>query len=489
MIAATLTIGECYSKTRIIADHRDHHGTRIDADRHGTRIIPGGGSRIDADHREYCQSEIEANRMRSRGARLTLLVLFAVTLLTTAFLYWKGESLARAETAALRSFEDQAREGSRALLDMRAAQQAYVAQGQAGEFWPGKVAAGIDSLRGTLAALRSIAASPSTSVEIDSALKTLDDFRQLDRRARGYTGSGQNLLASDLIFGDGLQMTQVIDSKIDQARAGEVAARTAASSTHRTRQAFALAAAAAAATLVVLLLLPQREPDQLPVPAVAAPVQTLGLTTPAALDPPMNPEIESWSPPKRLTVVPRPEPVAAAAGPTPEREAAPATSEPPQMAAHTDFSGVALLCTDLARVIDTQQLPSLLDRASSLLDAKGIILWISDPDGRELNPIVAHGYAPQLVDRLGTISRDAENATAAAFRTSLLQTVQGATGSNGAIAAPLVTPAGCVGVMAAEVRHEGEREESRLAAAAIVAAQLATLVGPPVKTRAEAAGA
>ena len=426
--------------------------------------------------------------MRSRGARLTLLVLFAVTLLATAFLYWKGESLARTETASLRTFEDKAREGSRALLDMRAAQQAYVAQGQAGEFWPGKVAGGIDSLRGTLAALRTIAASPSASGEIASALKTLDDFAQLDRRARGYTGSGQNLLASDLIFGDGLQMTQAIDSKIEQARAAEAAARTAASSTHRSRQAFALAAAAAAATLVVLLLLPQREPDQLLVPAVAGPAQTLGLTPPPAPDPPTNPEIESWSPPKRLTVVPRPEPVAAAALPTPESAAGPPAPQP-QIAAHTDFSGVALLCTDLARVIDTQQLPSLLDRASSLLDAKGIILWISDPDGRELNPIVAHGYAPQLVDRLGTISRDAENATAAAFRTALLQTVQGATGTNGAIAAPLVTPAGCVGVMAAEVRNEGEREESRLAAAAIVAAQLATLVGPPVKTRAEAAGA
>jgi hypothetical protein len=44
---------------------------------------------------------------------------------------------------------------------------------------------------------------------------------------------------------------------------------------------------------------------------------------------------------------------------------------------------------------------------------------------------------------------------------------------------PLVTPTGCVGVMAAEVRHGGERHDTKLAAAAIVAAQLATLVGPP----------
>jgi hypothetical protein len=36
-----------------------------------------------------------------------------------------------------------------------------------------------------------------------------------------------------------------------------------------------------------------------------------------------------------------------------------------------------------------------------------------------------------------------------------------------------------VGVMAAEVRHGGEKQDAKLAAAAIVAAQLAALVGPP----------
>jgi hypothetical protein len=83
------------------------------------------------------------------------------------------------------------------------------------------------------------------------------------------------------------------------------------------------------------------------------------------------------------------------------------------------------------------------------------------------------------VSRLGTIVREAENVTASAFRTSLLQTVNADRVSNGAIAAPLVTAAGCVGVMAAEVPNLGEKDSAKLAAAAIVAAQLATLVGPP----------
>src|SRR3970282_1235339 len=103
---------------------------------------------------------------------------------------------------------------------------------------------------------------------------------------------------------------------------------------------------------------------------------------------------------------------------------------------------VASLCTELARVLATRSLPSILERTAAALDATGIILWIADPDGRELTPIVAHGYSPHLLTRLGTIARDAQNATAAAFRTGLVQTVNADAVSNGAIAAPLVTPAG-----------------------------------------------
>ena len=94
-------------------------------------------------------------------------------------------------------------------------------------------------------------------------------------------------------------------------------------------------------------------------------------------------------------------------------------------------------------------------------------------------PVIAHGYPQNLVARLGTMSRDAENVTAAAFRTGLMQTLKADAISHGAIAAPLLTPAGPVGVMAAEVLNDGERRESTRAAAAIVAAQLATLMGPP----------
>jgi hypothetical protein len=108
-------------------------------------------------------------------------------------------------------------------------------------------------------------------------------------------------------------------------------------------------------------------------------------------------------------------------------------------------------------------------------------LWIADPDGKELLPIAAHGYPDSVLARMGSLKADEGNATAAAFRTGLLQTVTATPGSNGAIAVPLLAPAGCRGVMSAEVRNDAERQPARLAAASIVAAQLATLVGPPAE--------
>jgi hypothetical protein len=166
---------------------------------------------------------------------------------------------------------------------------------------------------------------------------------------------------------------------------------------------------------------------------------------------------------------------------TPDRKADSWTTEDRATAVETiKLDSIATLCTELARVVDTRALPSILERTATILDASGIVLWIADPDGRELTPIVAHGYSPQLVNRLGTIARDAQNVTAAAFRTGLLQTVLADAVSDGAIAAPLVTPNGTVGVMAAEVRGGGEKQAEKLAATSIVAAQLATLMGPPV---------
>ena len=398
--------------------------------------------------------------MKSLAVRLTLLGVFVLSTGVAAYLFWTGDARARTEATAKRSFDEAVLGAGRDVLELRAAQQAYVAAGQGEQFWTSKVDAAIAALRDKLTTLRGQATSLAAQSAVDNAASALQDFEQMDRRARDYVHGGQRLLASDLIFADSLELTGAMAGSLEQARAAERQAGDASSEGIRGRQTFAGGVAAAVAFLVVALLVPRRD-------APAPPAVTSLDLTPApdfsvadtndighALD-------ESWS-----------------------RANRPAEAAPP-VPASIDFGSVASLCSDLARVIDTQALPAILERTAAVLDAPGIVLWIADPDGRELSPIITHGFSAQLVSRLGTIPRDAENVTASAFRTCLLQTVNADAVSNGAIAAPLVTPIGCVGVIAAEVRGEGERDPAKLAAARIVAAQLATLVGPP-STRAQA---
>lgn len=435
--------------------------------------------------------------MHTRAARLVILLLFLTSITTAAYLFWKSESLRTAQMAGGRSFDAAVRSVERALLDLRSAQRGYVAAGQGGDFWTARVAQGVDTARRGAASLKTSAISTEARSGLDEVASALDDFVRVDKRAVEYVRRNQPLLASDVIFADGLELTEGALTSLERARGAELAARVDLADVAGRRGIFAIVAGAAAAILTVLLLLPRTRVTVVRTaePARGEPQQSLA---PDGTWAPAKPVAADRGPSEVLPApavaaealhpdVAVPEPFAVEL-PEPEPRLVPVAAADPG----ADFVGVAGLCMDLARVVDTRALPSLLDRAAGLLDASGIILWIADPDGRELNPIFAQGYAPQLINRLGTIPREAENATAAAFRTSLLQTVMADEFSPGAIAAPLVTPGGCVGVMAAEVRHDAERHGMKLAAATIVAAQLATLVGPPAarsQAKAGAAGA
>ena len=420
--------------------------------------------------------------MHTRAARFILLFLFLISIGTTAYLFWKSESTSASLTTQAAAFERAMRATERSLLDIRAAQRSYVAAGQGGDFWAARVAQGVENARSSLAPLRTEAVAAQAKTSVDEILSALDDFVRIDKRAVEYVRKDQRLLASDVIFADGLELTDAALTSLENGRVAEARARAEALETAQRRGVFAIVAGAASAILAVLLLLPRAAPKPVAVPVVEAtlPIRTTAEARPREKEPEKPAPVEE---PPAAAIVESSAPVEVA-----EIVTEPVPMVAPALAA-TDFAGVASLCVDLARVVDTRALPSLLDRAASVLDASGIILWIADPDGRELNPIFAQGYPQQLVNRLGTIPREAENATAAAFRTSLLQTVMADSISPGAIAAPLVTPGGCVGVMAAEVRHDAERQEMKLAAATIVAAQLATLVGPPAARNHSKAGA
>lgn len=148
----------------------------------------------------------------------------------------------------------------------------------------------------------------------------------------------------------------------------------------------------------------------------------------------------------------------------------PASSEP-------DFLAAAHLCTEFGRVENTNEVQPLLQEAARILDAIGLIIWVWDGLAAELRPALAHGYSDKVLAQLPTVTRDADNATAAAFRSAQTCTIKGSDHSSGALVVPLLTPAGCAGVLAIELQHGSEQTRSVRAVATIFAAQLAQLIG------------
>jgi GAF domain-containing protein len=75
------------------------------------------------------------------------------------------------------------------------------------------------------------------------------------------------------------------------------------------------------------------------------------------------------------------------------------------------------------------------------------------------------------------VPRAADNAAAAAYRTSTLQIVLARPGaSSGAVVAPLLSPEGCIGALTAEINDRGETSDAVQAFAEIFAAQLASVL-------------
>ncbi len=159
---------------------------------------------------------------------------------------------------------------------------------------------------------------------------------------------------------------------------------------------------------------------------------------------------------------------APAASPTPAKEPAPFAP---------DFLAVAHLCTELGRVENPNDLQQLLQEAAKILDAMGLIVWVWDEMAAELRPALAQGYSDEVLAQVPGVTRDADNATAAAFRTAQTCAMTGSEHTSGALVVPLLTPAGCAGVLAIELQHGNEQSRSVRAVATIFAAQLAQLIG------------
>jgi hypothetical protein len=146
---------------------------------------------------------------------------------------------------------------------------------------------------------------------------------------------------------------------------------------------------------------------------------------------------------------------------------------PPAHPFSPDFMEIARLCTALARVQNQDELQPLLHDTAKALDATGLIVWLWDGAAQLLKPTFVHGYAERVVSLLPNVKRDADNPTAAAFRTSQSRFVPDGPQLQGALVAPLLTALGCMGVLAIELQPGTPQTPLVMAVATILAAQLA----------------
>jgi len=355
--------------------------------------------------------------MRSRVARwliaALLLAVGAGAALQVTFLLAQSHQLAAAQQASLLQL---ARFDTLAA-DLFATQTAYVAPGQTDSPWIERA----HELNSELATLLTSIRTSTHSAEAPSTVQMMSDgisqAALADVSARAYLQQEQDLMAADVVFGE--NRAAITSARTAAAELGTLESRYFDAERSRVQQRVLLIAGGAGALMAIGLLI------MVPLPR------------------------------------PRPEPLTLSS-PTPDERpvSAPETPSAPAI----DLAAIADLCTSISRIDSSAALPDMLARTAMLLDAAGVIVWLAA--GNELIAATSHGYDP----------RDAENATAAAWRTGEIQTVAGDVMANGAIVAPMFAPDTCIGVLAAEVRHGREHDISARAVTMMIAAQLATIL-------------
>lgn len=402
--------------------------------------------------------------MTHRAARVLVVVLAFAAVAGAGSLLWQLADAERSGRRAARSFGASAQHALLLVERFRAAQQSYVADGQGSEFWIRQAAEVLDQLDRAVATLASRAPGAELREAANATALTLSDLRKMDARAVEWVRSGQGLMASDLIFTESLAASATLTERLATIRDRHRQIADAADRELRRQQVYALSGAAVICLIATLLLAP-----------------AVRLSTPRDTREALRALIGDGSPaastavrtePSRTTAVAAPSAGAARSAPPP----AVAASPPAPVPTAVDVRGTARVCSELARVLDPADLPQILARSASLLDARGLIVWVADRSGSSLFPTLAHGYPPSVLSRMGSIHRDDDNATAVAYRLSEDRVVTARNGDPGAIVTPIVTAEGCVGVLAAEVRGGSEENGDRRALAGILAAQLATLV-------------
>lgn len=393
--------------------------------------------------------------MTRKPVRLGLLI---VGLLVTAGLGYRAvedeASLGRAAREGT-LLDRTAEQALQALLDLRGSLHAYVAPGQGVAFWSGRAEETLDALRQRLVTLDS-AVSPIGG-SLSETLDAVDQLAAAERRARGYAGRGETLLAGDVVFTEVRDLLSASIAAVQDVRGRLAVAHDRRTSALRQEQA-ALAAAGVATWLIIALLLVPAPPPEVVKKKGDEWRQELAETI-------KKPIIKEPAEPVRA------KPVEAVERVEPAVPAEPAVTV-------KALREVGEICSDLSTLADTGALTGALQRASDVLNASGLIVWVASNDAGSLAPVATWGFDPKLVARIGRIARDSSNMTAAAFRENAPRVSAATATAPAAIAVSLCGPTGPVGVLSAELQDGVPADEGRVALATIFAAQLATLAMP-----------
>lgn len=419
--------------------------------------------------------------MNNRILRLLLVVLAVAGLAGAGFFVYQSEQKNAAARGALQALTRETIRLQSMIGALRGAQAGLVAQGQDPAYWVPKVAGLAQDVSSGLAKIDKAALGTDASQDLAAAVDAVAAFSRLSDRVRDLLATEQPLTASSVVFGDAAQHLSTAIGAVGSVAVSQAQAVEREEARLRQTEGYALLAAAFLTLLVLLVLMPRpRQPLLAADDTQAAPAAGLGLSLSGSVTG-TEPLAQSGF---ELDIPRAGEPQAPNGLPEPPRESEEAIVEALQRESQlrlgtesqVDLAETARLCGDLARVKDSSELPPLLERAAGLLDAAGIVVWIADAAGDTLRPAISHGYSEHTLAKMGALPGRAGNAVSVAWRTGQMEVVRGAKDRNGAVVVPIRTVAGCVGAMAAEIRHGSEASASLQAVAAIVAAQLATLV-------------
>ena len=417
--------------------------------------------------------------MTRLSLRLTLLLVSLAALGYAAYLTWSSEQQSRQIVSAGRQFDSAARAAAINVAELRAAQQAYVAVGQGQDFWFARATALAKELGDNLSYLKSIASQPAVPQALDDASAALQDFEQMDRRARDYARGHQLTAASNLVFTEGVDLTKKAADALARAIDAELSGEDGTVAEARRKALYALVGAAGVSSLGLLLLLPAGSRPEPAAAAAAIPPRAQAAPPSLNLD-----DLDDFGVVSHATRAP-----AGTTGSEDEARVKPAASKfPPPKPLVGKVAVQAAGRPGPCRLVVRRPGESWRhERPAGTADARR-----RHPRGQRHRHLDCRSRRPGAdADRRARLSAPAgdapRHARARRRKRHRVGVPHGPAADSqgrhdlergGGRAA--VSPGGCVGVMAAEVKSGGEQQAALLAAATIIASQLATLVGPPV---------